>query len=85
MTTDLAGFGKFMQGKGEGVYVLKRENRGWTDMVADLADKLLEIVTLPKKNLITRRMNAKELAGLADWKILAENYFKAHDLAVKKT
>ncbi|MFC2154565.1 glycosyltransferase, partial [Candidatus Altiarchaeota archaeon] len=84
ITTDLAGFGKFIEGKGEGIYVLKRENRDWEEVVKDLTEKLYEIVTLPRKELIHRRTNAKELSALADWKILAKNYLDAHDLAVEK-
>jgi hypothetical protein len=44
----------------------------------------LEIVTSPKKELTKRRINAKELAFLADWRNLAENYYKAHSLAIER-
>lgn len=84
ITTDLAGFGRFIDGKGDGIYVLKREDRPWEDLVADLTAKLTEIVQLPKKERIRRRINAKELSYLADWKVLAEHYFSAHEMALTR-
>lgn len=84
ITTDLSGFGKFIEGKGPGIYVLKRDGgHSWEDVVEDLAAKMYEIVTLPRKELVQRRINAKELSRLADWKILVENYVQAHDQALK--
>ena len=83
ITTDLSGFGKFIEGKGDGICVLKRENRKWEDIVSDLASKMYEIVMLQRKELVQRRINAKELSRLADWKNLVENYIRAHDLALE--
>lgn len=84
VTTDQAGFGRFIEGKGEGIYVLKRMNRSWDAAVKDLADKLYEITTLTKDKLSKRRMNAKDLSKLTDWKEFVKNYVSAHDMAVKK-
>lgn len=84
VTTDMTGFGKFIEDKGNGIYVLKRENREWKDVVEDLANRMYEIVTLPGDELAKYRMKAKETAALADWKILIKNYIKAHNLALKK-
>lgn len=84
ITTDLAGFGKFIEGKGPGIYVLKRIGRGFNEMVNDLKKELYDIVTLSRDELTKRRQNAKELSMLADWKELIKNYILAHDLAVEK-
>jgi glycogen(starch) synthase len=84
ITTDLAGFGRFIQGKGEGIYVLKRENQKWDDMVKDLSEKLFEIINLSKRDLMDVRMSAKKMSLEADWKNLVQNYVKAHDLALEK-
>ncbi len=85
VTTDMTGFGKFIEGKGDGIYVLKRKNREWDDTVEDLATRMYEVVTLPADKLAKQRIDAKETAALADWKILVKNYIKAHNLALKKT
>lgn len=84
ITTDMTGFGKFIEGKGNGVYVLKREHREWKEIVEDLANRMYEVVALPADELAKHRIDAKETAALADWKILVKNYIKAHNLALKK-
>jgi glycogen(starch) synthase len=84
VTTDLAGFGRFIEGKGEGIYVLKRENRPWDDTVADLTEKLYQIATLSKRDLMDYRMSAKRMSFEADWKNLVKNYIQAHDLALDR-
>jgi glycogen(starch) synthase len=84
VTTNQAGFGRFINSKGGGIYVLKRMNRSWDDIVKDLAEKLYEITKLSKDELAHRRMNAKELSELTDWREFIKNYFLAYELAVKK-
>lgn len=84
VTTDFAGFGRFIDGKGVGIYVLKRENRGWNDMAEDLAGKLYQIVTLSKRELMDYRISAKKMSLEADWKNLIQNYVTAHDMALDK-
>jgi len=84
ITTDLAGFGRFIKGKGEGIYVLARENQKWEDMVKDLSEKLYQIVSASKREMMDLRMSAKKMSLEADWKNLVVNYIKAHDLAVEK-
>jgi len=84
ITSDQAGFGKFINGKGNGIYVLKRMGTPLEDTVTDLSEKLFEIVTLPIRELAHRRMNAKDLSMMCDWKELIKNYLIAHELAVEK-
>ncbi|MBD3389098.1 MAG: hypothetical protein GF416_08425 [Candidatus Altiarchaeales archaeon] len=84
VTTDLAGFGQFIEGKGEGIHVMKVDGVEYQKIVNELYKKLHELVNMERKELTKRRLNAKELASLADWKFLVENYVKAHDLALKK-
>ncbi|MFH0863329.1 MAG: hypothetical protein V1875_09940 [Candidatus Altiarchaeota archaeon] len=83
ITTDLAGFGQFIDGKGDGIQVLKLDGIEYDKVVDELYNKMYDIIGLEKKELTRRRMNAKELAGLADWKMLIKNYVKAHQLAVR--
>ena len=84
ITTDLAGFGQFIKGKGNGIQVLNVDGVEYRKTVDELYMKLLEIVHMEKKELTNRRINAKELAALADWRFLIENYVKAHDLALER-
>lgn len=81
ITTDLAGYGQFMKGKGDGVRVLEVEGKKYGEIVEGLYKEFLELVGMPKKQLTKRRISAKELSFEADWKALSENYVKAHDLA----
>ncbi len=84
VTTDLAGFGKFMEGKGDGVKTIRRNKRSWDDLVKDLSDVMFEVVNLSKEELLTRKINAKELASLADWRQFVKNYFTAYDTALRR-
>ncbi|MFH1126468.1 MAG: glycosyltransferase [Candidatus Altiarchaeota archaeon] len=84
ITTDLAGFGKFIEGKGRGIYVLKREKKSGDETVEDLTSKLYEVVRMSKKELMECGMNAKELSSLADWSKFIKNYVEAYRLAELK-
>jgi glycogen(starch) synthase len=84
VTTDLAGYGQFIKGKGDGIQVLDVDGVEYGRIVDELYMKLHEIVHMDKKELTRRRMNAKELAALADWRFLIENYVSAHDIALAK-
>ena len=84
VTTDQAGFGRFIANKGDGIYVLKRMNNSYDKVVTDLTEKLYEISTLPKEKLSKRRMNAKELSKLTDWSEFVKFYVSAHEQALRK-
>jgi len=82
ITTDLAGFGKFIEGKGKGIYVLKRQNRSMEDAVEDLTDKLYEVVNMPKEELSEEKISARKLSALADWRHFIKNYYSAYEKAL---
>ncbi|MFH1127531.1 MAG: glycogen/starch synthase [archaeon] len=89
VTTDLAGYGKFMEKhvkgqKDSGIYILKRSEKKDNEVVDDLKNVLLEVVRLDKSEIISRKHNAKKLSLVADWKNLAGNYIVAHNMALKK-
>ncbi len=83
ITTDLAGYGLFIRDKGKGVQVLDVTTKKYEEIVDDLHESLYEIVTLDSKEMSKRRMNARDLAFLADWSVLVKKYVEAHDLAVE--
>ncbi len=86
ITTDLAGFGKFIAPKtldhNQGIYIINRLNRSEDDVVKDLVNDMYNYCNLDKESLSDNRMNAKDLSLLADWKILIDNYVTAHNLAL---
>lgn len=87
LTTDLAGFGRFLMSKDgadSGIYILKRYGKKYDDIVAEFTDKLYYFAHLRSPQRVQEKIAAKRLAALADWSFLINNYLEAYDLAVKK-
>ncbi|ODS42552.1 MAG: hypothetical protein MSIBF_04355 [Candidatus Altiarchaeales archaeon IMC4] len=84
VTTDLSGFGKFIGDKSDGISVIKRDNRPDRDVVEDLTNKVYQTITLARNERVNHRLDARRLASLADWSVLAKNYVKAHEMALEK-
>jgi glycogen(starch) synthase len=89
VTTDLAGFGRYVQKisdtkKKQGIYVLDRLNRSDDDVCKDLLNVFIEFTISSKQDRIENKLRAKRIADTADWALMAENYIKAHDMAVEK-
>jgi len=92
LTTDLAGFGRFIKAKMEeleqtdkgGIFVLDRYGRDDGEVVNDFTEILKNYVSLRRKDRVEQKMQAKELCEYADWKKLIENYIRAHNLAIEK-
>jgi glycogen(starch) synthase len=88
ITTDLAGYGKFMKpkvNKGDySIMVLARENRTYEQGVSDLESMLFSIYMMDKRQRGQYKIKAKELSVLADWSSMIKNYMKAYDMALKK-
>ena len=89
VTTDLAGFGRYVRGKASseqypGIFVLKREGRTDQEIIDDLSNFMYYFASLSKHDRVKNKLEAKRLAGLADWKILIENYIIAHNKAAEK-
>lgn len=86
LTTDFGGFGRFILSKGvtDGVFVLKRFNRPEPEMMKEFVDILFNYSMFDRKQRVEQKLAAKKVSQLADWKILIENYVRAHNLALKK-
>jgi len=88
LTTDLAGFGKFILRKKEkkhpGIFVLRRMDRTDEQIIDDLAKFMHKFANFSKHERVKNKIEAKKLAARADWEKLAKNYIKAHSMAVKK-
>jgi len=89
VTTDLAGFGRYFcsecnQTENPGIFVLKRLDKSDDDVVSQLVDVMFNFANLSKEERIANKLQARKAASMADWKIFANNYIKAHNLAVEK-
>ena len=89
ITSDLAGFGRFIKPmlKGsmdDGIFVLDRLGKNDGEVINKFSDILYKYSQRDKHERAKNKLHAKELSGSADWKILIENYIKAHNLALKK-
>ena len=88
VTSDLAGFGKFLlqhkEFKNKGVFILNRMGKQDNEVVGQLADLLYRFCHFSKKERVYNKLEARNLAGLADWDLLINNYFRAFNLAVEK-
>ncbi len=87
LTTDLGGFGRFLQSKkktGSGVFVLKRHGSSEEETVEHFTKILHNFTLLDQNGRVKEKIMAKEISKLADWKELIKNYFNAHSKAVQK-
>src|SRR3989338_1844716 len=89
VTTDLAGFGRFFcaeykQSDTPGVYALKRLNKKDDDVVSQLVSVMFNFANMPKEESISNKLQARKTASMADWRIFANNYLEAHNMAVGK-
>jgi len=86
VTTDLAGFGRFIEPHlpttSPGIEVLHRHNRSEAEVVAEFSQKLLEFTRISHTERVQRKINAKELTALCDWRKFIEFYIKAQNLAL---
>jgi glycogen(starch) synthase len=86
VTTDLAGFGQFLQENTEdderkGIKVLERHEKKDQEAAEDLAEMIDDIVGYSKTEITERKHNARRLAQMTSWEKLAENYRQAHKKA----
>jgi glycogen(starch) synthase len=90
ITTDLSGFGIFIkehypnQKEKPGIMVLERENKSHGEVVEKLFELLWYVVSMNRNERIPKKAQAKDLASLADWKILIKNYIQAHNMALER-
>jgi glycogen(starch) synthase len=89
ITSDLSGFGQFVkkntdQRKKPGVLVLRREDRNREEIVKDLYDMLYWVSKLTRDQRVKKKIDAKNVSNLANWKDFSQYYIQAHDLAVER-
>ncbi len=82
ITTDLAGFGRFVQTQQEkGVFVLKRYNRSEQDVVEDLFVMLKEFCQKNRSERRELKAAAQKLSEQTDWQVFIKHYYDAHQRA----
>lgn len=91
ITTDLAGFGRFIQDKVKasdnkqgGIFVVNREEQSYDEQVQNLYEELKKFTENDHGQRVQHKLRAKQLSHLADWQNLIYNYIKAHNLALEK-
>lgn len=87
LTTDLSGFGLFVKNHSlskEGVYVLERHNKDEDAMIQNFTDILSRFMKFNQQQRTDCKLNAKNVSASADWKLFAEYYFNAHNMALQK-
>lgn len=89
ITSDLAGFGRFIQHKvkntmNDGIFILKRYQQSEEQIINSFTDYISKFCKRDTTVRVKNKINAMELAHLANWSILVKNYIKAHNLALEK-
>ncbi|MBR9691998.1 hypothetical protein GOV06_04370 [Candidatus Woesearchaeota archaeon] len=88
VTTDLAGFGKYIlkkkQKRHPGIFVLRRMDKTDDEIVENLARFMHRFAKFTKQGRVKNKIEAKKLAERADWKKLVSNYILAHNKAIEK-
>lgn len=87
VTTDLAGFGKYIlrkkQKRHPGIFVLRRMDKKDDEIIDELARFMHKFARFTKQGRVKNKIEAKRLASRADWKRLVINYVQAHNKAVE--
>jgi glycogen(starch) synthase len=88
VTTDLAGFGKYIlrkkQKRHPGIFVLRRMDKTDDEIVSELARFMRKFTRFTKEGRVKNKIEAKRLAQRADWRRLVINYIHAHNSAIEK-
>jgi glycogen(starch) synthase len=87
ITTDLAGFGRFIEHRNEnqkGIYIIKRDFKHKEKSIMELYKLFKEYTEYEHSERVEHKIEAKKLAMQADWKDLINNYIEAHNYALKR-
>lgn len=88
LTTDLSGFGKFVQnevGENEAAVVVKRNETNDGQVVAAIVESIKHFASKTKEEMARISTEALALSERLCWDELVENYCKAWDVALEKS
>jgi glycogen phosphorylase/synthase len=88
ITTSLAGFGLWVRDNEhiskEAITVVERNDNNDKDVVAEIAQRVNEIIELSDNDSKNLRSKAQELSNIALWVNFISYYYKAYDIAIAK-
>src|SRR5277367_6078049 len=89
VTTNLSGFGCFMQDlierpADEGCYIVDRRMQSVEESVNQLTDNMFAFCSKTRRQRINQRNHVERLSPLLDWKNLGIEYSKARQLALRR-
>ncbi len=87
VTTDLSGFGRFMQKRGisgKGIHIIDRFRKTRETIVTQFVNLLYTYSTFKQKDRVDQKIKARKAIELVDWKEFVKNYIEAHNLALEK-
>jgi len=89
ITTNLSGFGCFMQDliegpEEEGCYIIDRRMQSVEDSVNQLTEYMYQFTQKTRRQRINQRNRVERLSPLLDWKNLGIEYSKARQLALRR-
>lgn len=91
ITTDLAGFGLWVQSLGtnvsqlrDGVKVVHRTDTNFAEASDEIRDAVLEMAEMDNSSVERARMNAARLSEKALWKHFIRFYYQAYDVALHR-
>lgn len=89
ITTDLAGFGRFIKEKTNfmttecrGIYIVERDGKSKSESTHQLFELMKKFAVMDHSERVDNKVRAKELSHFADWKHLVKNYVEAYNLAI---
>lgn len=88
ITSDFAGFGRFIEKRAQKrnksvIDVVHREGKTYKQAVSELTNLLYNHYSLNKRERVSRKIEAKHLSYLCDWKTMAQNYFDMYNKLLK--
>ncbi|MFY0688021.1 MAG: glycosyltransferase [Cyclobacteriaceae bacterium] len=89
VTSDLAGFGDYVlknvnESDKSGIYVVKRNKRGFHEAADQLADQMYNFIKLNRRDRIDLRNRVENSSVQFDWQNLNKHYDQAYQLALDR-
>ncbi len=87
VSTDIAGFGRWVKSMypdNESIKIVNRESVDMAETVKELTTHILKVISLDKESMEKLRNGALQIARGASWENLFKNYAKAYDTALVK-
>ncbi|MCD6482945.1 MAG: glycogen/starch synthase [Candidatus Aenigmarchaeota archaeon] len=88
MTTNVSGFGKFLQSIGYGndfpILVMDVLDKSRKEIVDDMVSAMQRVASMNQEEKLKLALEGREIMKILDWKRLIKNHLKAYELAINK-